>query len=147
MCNIYCVSETTPFIWPAAKRFDLLVMVKNLFWENFVPIFKRALIIGWIEWLPSLHGSCPIWSRKKKKETVLCVHLLVSSAQAVTTVSHSMLLFSYFGTLLTLVCPVCESSSSQLSWLNCLFDLTSSERSLSAGGVFCDHLTSLINKS
>lgn len=111
----------------------------NLFLGEFCPhLQKRAPIFGWKEGTPF---------NEKKKENVLCVHWLVSSAQAVTTVGHSMFLFPHFGTFLT-VCPVCEFSSSQCSWLNCLFDLTSSELSLSAGrGGFCDHLTSLINKS
>ena len=38
-----------------------------------------------------------------------------------------------FGTFLT-VCPVRESSGSQCSWLNCLFDSTSSKLSPGVGG-------------
>ena len=146
VCNIYCVSETTPFIWPAEKRFEFAMMVKQI-------------ILG--ELCPHLQESSDIWlkrttpftsrlmshavNRKRKKKKVLCVHWLVSSAQAVTTVSHSMFLFLHFGTSLhrlswMWVLKLAALLAKLPFWLDIVWTLTQRRE-------FCDHLTSLINKS
>lgn len=130
VCNIYCVSETTPFIWPAEKRFEFAMVVKQSFLGEFCSQLQKSSDI-WQKGTPPFTSRLMSHTVNDKKK-VLCVHWLVSLAQAATTVSHSMFLFPHFGTSLT-VCPVCEFSSSQCSWLNCLFDLTSPEPSLSAG--------------
>lgn len=81
----------------------------------------------------------------QQKKRDLCVHWLVSLAQAVTTVSHSMFLFPYFGTSLTVLSCVWDLKlAALLAKLPFWLDIV---RTLAQRRGFSDHLTSLINKS
>jgi len=99
VCNICCVSETTPFVWPAEEKKNGWVCndgETNQTWEKSDCIYKKSSDIL-TETEDSLHFTIyvPYGQQQKKKKSSLCVHWLVSLVQAVTTVSHSMFLFPY----------------------------------------------------
>lgn len=98
LCNIYCVGETTPFVWPAKqKRFKFATAVEPtfLFWGlefcQHLQQFLGKKISGKID---SLHVTVrvSIWSVGKQ---ISLYSLVVSMAQAVTNVSHSVFLFPH----------------------------------------------------
>lgn len=133
VCNIYCVSETTPFIWPAEKRFEFAMMVKQIILGELCPHLQESSDI-WLKrttpFTSRLMSHAVNRKRKKKKFFVFIDWYLrhKQSPLSATQCSCSFILVLPFT-----VCPECEFSSSQRSWLNCLFDLTLSELSLSAG--------------
>lgn len=99
LCNIYCVGETTPFVWPAKqKRFKFATVVEPtfLFWGvEFCQHLQQFLgkKNRWKDQLPSRYGSCFYMVSGKKK--ISLYSLVVSMAQAVTNVSHSVFLFPH----------------------------------------------------
>lgn len=110
MCNIYCVSETTPFIWSASKT---VWISNNGETKRILSPFTKELTYS-AEKNDSLHFMIEVPYGQQK--IAPRVHWLVSSAQTVTTVSHSMYLSPYLVLPLT-VCPLCELSCSQCSRL------------------------------
>lgn len=144
-CAIFIVSVRPRLL------FDPLKNSLNLWWHqnksflgDICPnIFKSSNI-----WLKA--NNLPLTSRLmsymvQKKKKVLCVHWLVSLAQAVTTVSHSMFLFPHFGTpphrwSCMWVGELTALLAKLPFWLDIVWTLTQCRE-------FCVHLTSLINKS
>lgn len=129
------------FIWSAEKWFEITMMVKWIILGDFyLHLLKSSDIMA--EKKDSLHFTVNVPYGQQQHN--LCDYWLVYLAQTGHHCQPPSVLVPSFWYFLT-VCPVCEISSSQCSWLNCLFDLTSSEHSHSSGE-FCDHLTSWINK-
>lgn len=144
VCNIYCVSETTPFIWPAEKRFEFMMTPKQIIFGRYLSEHIQELKYLAESEQPPLHFTVNVLYGKEKKIKFF-VHWLVSLAQAVTTVSHSMFLIPHFGTPPhRWSCKWVGELTALLAklpfWLDIVWTLTQCRE-------FCVHLTSLINKS
>lgn len=147
VCNIYCISETTPFIWLAVKRFEFAMMVKqNHFFGRILCAFtKRAQIFGWKVCFPSHRGQCPIQStREKKKRSSLCLltGIFGTSSHHCQPLNVLVPSFWYFPHRLSCmwVLKLTVLLVKLPFWLDIVWTLTQRRE-------FCDHLTSLINKS
>lgn len=143
VCNIYCVSETTPFIWPAEKRFEFAMVVKQSFLGEFCSQLQKSSDI-WQKGTPPFTSWLMSHTVNDKKKSSLCslTGIFGTSSHHCQPLNVLVPSFWYFPHRMS--CMWVLKLAVLLAKLPFWLDIT---WTLTQRGEFCDHLTSLINKS
>lgn len=140
VCSKYCISETTPFCLENLLEFAIMVKTNSFLGEFLSAFTEEVSYYGWNEQLPTPHPSCPHHHPKKRSFVFIDWYIWHKQPPLSATQCSCSLILVLPPHPLSCVCALQLAALLATFWLDIVWTLTQCRE-------FCDHLTSLINKS